>query len=158
MEASGIDERLHQFVRCAEGFAATPNKRSGHHFATRLARVCAGRARPYLEEMYLIRSSVEHLHGPFARLPKRLSKRQALVRLQIRTVQAEALARYLLVRYFLDSALWPHFANRDAASRFWELSPSKLQALWEGRLGLAAIAEEFDLAGLARELEWNEDL
>lgn len=142
-ESGNLDQRLHQFVRSAEGFAVPPFRQSGEHFARRLGRLCAGAAKRQLRELYTIRGGIEHLHGPFDRLPK-LSKRKQHLRLLVRCFEAEALARYLILTYLANPPLWSHFASRSAIDAFWSLKPSKLRALWPSRIHYPLIAKEFN--------------
>ena len=142
-EAPYLDERLHEFVRCAEGFANPPFGQSAVHFAARLSRLCAGRSRHDLKQLYAIRSGIEHLHGLESRLPK-VSKRRRFQLMLMRCAQAEALARHLLTTYLLNPALWRHFRDRSAIDAFWALPPSKLRGLWPSRLGLASVVRHFD--------------
>jgi hypothetical protein len=152
-ESPYLDHRLHQFVRAAEGFAVPPIHKSRDHFAERIGRLCAGRARPQLRELYTIRSGIEHLHGGYDRMA-RLSKRNRHVRLITRTIEAEAVARYLLRTYLLNPNLWPHFQERAAIEAFWSLPRRRMHALWPARLLFSSISNEVDLTnveGLGRD-------
>jgi hypothetical protein len=142
-ESGDLDFRLHQFVRCAEGFAVPPFKQSGKQFTKRLARICAGRCTKVLEQLYTIRGGIEHLHGPFDRLPQYSHRRRHRLLLQ-RCVQAEAFARYLLVTYFQHPALWTHFADRPSVDAFWALRPAKLKELWPTRIAFDRILDQFE--------------
>ena len=148
-EAQSVDERLHQFVRCAEAFAAS---RDGKQFVGRLSRLCGGHHRRQLRQMYAIRSSIEHLQGPYARLPRSATKRERHVLFLRRCVEAEALARYLLTAYLLDRRLWKHFRDRTRVSAFWALSGSALRSVWPSRLGFDWVSSSFDLASVRRHL------
>ncbi len=142
-ESPHLDDRLHQFVRCAEGLAVP---RNAVEFTNRLSRVCAGRNRNHLREMYQIRSGIEHLHGPYDRLPKRLRKGQRHQGLLMRTVEAEALARYLLTTLLMNPTLWPHFRDRTTIDAFWKLPAKQFNTLWPGRLAFPSILRSFDSA------------
>lgn len=146
-ESGDLDERLHQFVRAAEGFATPAN---AVQFSDRLARLCAGRSRNHLQHIYRIRSGIEHLHGPYDRMPKRASKRERFRLLLKRTVEVEALARYLLTTYLLYPALWPHFESRSAIDAFWSLRPSKRRALWSTKIDFPSILRSFDSPAVAQ--------
>jgi hypothetical protein len=106
-ESPELDVRLHQFVRCLEAFVMPRIGNSAECFADRLRELCAGRAHADLKECYVIRSGIEHLHGPFERMPKRLRGTKD-ARLALRAVQAEGMARYMLTYYLLHQSLWPH--------------------------------------------------
>lgn len=145
-ETAELDARFHQFVRAAEGFAVSYG---ADQFADRLASFCAGRSRDHLEQIYRIRGGIEHLHGPYDRMPKTLSKRERFSFLLKRTVEAEALARYLIVTYLRHPALWPHFESRSTIRAFWSLRPAKRAALWPTKLNFPSILRDFDSAAVA---------
>jgi len=149
-ESGNLDQRLHQFVRCMEGFVAPPFKQSGVQFAKRLKRLCAGRASRQLRDLYTIRGGIEHLHGPYDRLPKGLSKRERRTRLLIRCFEAEALARYLILTYLRNPPLWPHFITRASIEAFWALKPAQFRSLWPTRIHYPSISKEFDYQALER--------
>lgn len=146
-ESAELDERFHQFVRAAEAFAAPAN---AHQFTDRLARLCAGRSRQHLRSIYRIRSGIEHLHGPYDRIPRRASKRERFRILLQRTLEAEALARYLLVTYLQHPALWPHFESRSAIDAFWSFPPAKRRVLWSTKLHFPSIIRGFDRTAVAQ--------
>jgi hypothetical protein len=140
-ESHALDQRLHQFVRCAEALAAPWN---GTEFTKRMSSVCAGRCQSHLRQLYQIRSAVEHLHGPFARLPGRIRKEERQQFLQMRTVQAEALAHYVLTTILMNQSLWPHFRDRKTIDAFWKLPARQFNTLWPGRLAFPAILRAYD--------------
>lgn len=147
LESADLDERFHQFVRSAEGFAAPAN---AVQFTDRLARFCSGRCRQHLNQIYRIRSGIEHLHGPYDRMPKGSSKRQRFSILLQRTVEAEALARYMLVSYLLQPDTWPNFESRPAIDAFYSLPRAKQRALWPTKLHFPSILRDFDFVAVAR--------
>ena len=147
-EAGDLDQRLHQFVRCAEGFAVPPFKQSAVRFADRLGTVCAGRSRPYLKQLYSIRSGIEHLHGPFDRMPRRLSVAQRELRLLQCCLQAETVARYLLHTYLVNPGLWPHFESRTSIDAFWALDTRTRRKLWPTRLAFDKIRSNLDRSAI----------
>jgi hypothetical protein len=148
MESPYLDQRLHQFVRCAEGFAVPPFKQSGKQFAKRLKRVCAGSAQRQIEQMYTIRGGIEHLHGPYDRLPP-MSTRKQWTRVLVRTVEAEALARYLILTYLTHTDLWSHFRRRADIDDFWNFKPRDFKRLWPTRIAFASIQSSFDYHALS---------
>lgn len=140
-EANFLDLRLHQFLRSAEGFAVPAN---GRELANRLGRVCAGRSRQHITQLYRIRSRIEHLHGPYDRLPNHLSKRGRIRRLLERCVEAEALSRYLILTYLLNPELWQHFRTRKTIQDFWKLKEKELRERWPTKLAFERILTDFD--------------
>lgn len=151
-EAVELDLRLHQFVRCLEGFVAPPFGKSAVHFADRVRRLCVGRSRRELRELYAIRSSIEHLHGPYDRMPKS-PKGGRVIRLLQRCIQAEATARYFLLTYLLHPGLRATFANRAGAEQFWSMDTRRLRRAWPTRLGFASILRGFSVEDARRELD-----
>lgn len=146
-EADRLDQRLHQFVRCAEGFAVPPFGQSAVHFATRLRRLCTGHCKAAMKQLYDMRSGIEHLHGPYDRLPKRPAPGR-FQRLLQRCIQAEALSRFLLTVYLLNPGLWPWFKDRDAIQRFWQLSDTQLRALCPVRFAFPSATRVLDRAAV----------
>ncbi len=140
MAAHELDVRLHQFVRCVEGFVLPKNPKADE-FAHRVQRVVGGDHFSELRELYTIRGTIEHLKGPFPTI--RGSATQKHKTLLKRAIQAETLARYFL-RYFLDSPdLRSSFSTESATSKLWSLSDSAFESVWPGRLALAAATRGF---------------
>jgi hypothetical protein len=140
-EAKEIDTRLHQFVRCIEGFT---NPRDAKQFSGRIARVCAGPCRSPIRELYSIRSKVEHLHGPYAGMQKR-PRGGRWLRLVQRSIQVEAVSRYMLQSYLLRPALWPTFETASTLNAFWALPVRQLRSRWGPRLDFPAILRGFNV-------------
>ena len=136
-EADRLDQRLHQFVRCAEGFVAPYN---AEQFSSRLRRLCVGHCLPALKQLYAIRSGIEHLHGPYDRFPKP----GKVARLLQRCVQAEILARFLVTVYLQNSLLWPWFRDRNTVVAFWALSKKQMKELWPVRLAFPSATTVLD--------------
>ena len=80
-----------------------------------------------MEQLYAIRSDVEHLHEH-----KYLENYDRDVRLDL--VQKEAIvehiARNALAHIIGTPSLWPHFGNTGTLGPFWKLSPADRQAIW----------------------------
>lgn len=143
-EADRLDHRIHQFVRCAEGFAVPY---TAVQFTQRLKKLCVRRCKPALKQLYDIRSGIEHLHGPYDRLPKR-PKPGKVTRLLQRCVQAEILARFLITTYLSQPTLWPWFSDRAAIDGFWAQSDKQLHATWPRRLAFPSATSVLDPAAL----------
>ncbi len=148
-EAPELDLRLHQFVRCIEGFVVPPFRDSAVHFADRVALVTVGRRRRALKELYRIRSGIEHLHGPYDRMAKRPAGGK-LLRLVQRCIQAEAVARYMLHTYLLQPALWSTFRRRSSVDAFWQQPAKYLRKHWPSRIAFDSILASFDFADFER--------
>ena len=147
-ESDELDVRLHQFIRCAEGFAVP---RDAKQFAARMALVCAGRCIRTLNELYAVRSGIEHLHGPYERFPKRM-RGDRRTRLFRRCLEAEALARYLLATYLLDESLWGSFDDRPSASSFWAAPESQFRRRWPDRLPIDLVRRRLNVQDIERHI------
>lgn len=142
-----LDQRLHQAVRCVEGFVHPGQSGLRKRFAERcqlfLGRSAAMKA--FLEELWDLRSVVEHLHGPF-RIITEPGERERRVALLRRTIEAESLARYCIETFLDTPGLWPHFADEAAVEAFWALPQTKQRGIWGARLDLAQLDLHFDPA------------
>jgi hypothetical protein len=76
-----------------------------------------------------------------------------LLRLVRKTLQAEATARYFLMTYLSQPALWPTFRTQNGANSFWALGTRQLRAQWPGRLAFSRILRPFDPAQARRDLD-----
>jgi hypothetical protein len=138
-----LDTRLHQFVRVVEGFILPTGKQKRDIFASRVGQIVSGISSKSLGQLYTIRGTVEHLHGPTKSL--RGTPRERHKVLMLRAIQVETLARYF-IGLFLDSPdLWPHFSTISATKKFWLLSPSEQKALWSNGVDLSSVEREFKL-------------
>ena len=140
MAAPEMDVRLHQFVRCVEGFVL-PKTSKADEFAHRAQRLVEGDHFSELRQLYTIRGTIEHLKGPMTAIEgSPIEKERTLLR---RCIQSETLARYCL-RYFLDNAhLRAHFASETATQKLWALPDGEFRKLWPGRLSLAGATRGF---------------
>ena len=136
-----MDVRLHQFVRSIDAFL---NSHKAEQFSKRLGLVCAGRCKAALDELYGIRSGIEHLHGPYKRMAKN-PRGGRLLRLGHRCTQAEAIARYMLQTYLLRPSLWPTFEQVSSIDAFWNAPTGRLRSLWGPPLHFPSILRHFEL-------------
>jgi hypothetical protein len=140
MAAPEMDVRIHQFVRCIEGFVL-PRPISADVFAERAQRLVKDDHYKELRNLYEIRGSIEHLHGPFKAIRAAEEDRHQI--LLKRTIQAETLVRYCL-RYFLDTPeIWTHFMTSRQTQTLWNLSPTDFETIWTGKLALGAATRDF---------------
>jgi hypothetical protein len=121
--------RIHQFVRCVEGFVF-PDTGSTRKQMTSRSELFLGPGQHALTQtLFDIRSSVEHLHSP-AQVVNNMDPKKAALELSEWSFKSEAVARYCLRRLFTTPSLWPHFADDAALAAFWKLSNSQRAALW----------------------------
>lgn len=121
--------RLHQFVRCIEGFILPRKSSTEKQFVSRTELFIGPRHHPLMHILYQIRSAVEHLHGPFKAISGK-SKRERHIELLRYTIQAEAIARHCLNRLFFNRSLWKYFEDDSMLEKFWALSSQERQSLW----------------------------
>jgi hypothetical protein len=152
-EAVHLDQRLHQFVRSIEAFVVPPFKNSAVEFARRLCRVCAGEPFAPLKELYDLRCGIEHLHGPYDRMPQGLSAHERRTRLAERCIQAEALARFILRVFLAHSELWHSFISRASIDAFWQLPDAAFSAAWPSRLAFGGVLNDVDYGEIDRSVD-----
>lgn len=140
--ASPLDERLHQFVRAAEGIIDADFKNGAKIFAHRGQEITFGNFQNDYREMYVIRSSTEHLRGPLARIKAPSAERETIMR--HRTIQAETLARFCLWYFLGSERLWPHFRDDSTIEAYWQLPHSQRRKLWTSRVDMAGALREFN--------------
>jgi hypothetical protein len=143
LRSTSYDDRIHQSVRCVEGFVHPGRQYIKKAFTERAQFFTGRRYKDLLDNLYDIRSVVEHLHGPF-RAVTATGERERLLTLGLRAMQAEALARFCLKVVLSDERLWPHFADENAIEAFWALPEIKRRLLWPTRLGVEAVTRMFD--------------
>lgn len=136
------DFRLHQFVRCIEGFLSVEAGATKRQFKSRTELFVGPRHHDFMDRLYEVRSMVEHLHDPVECYSG--SKFERWLALWRDAVVAEELARYTIRRFALQDALWHHFRNDAAARAFWEdLSSTDRRELWGAPADLDVIADSF---------------
>jgi hypothetical protein len=144
-----LDRRLHQFVRCVEGFVYPGRSGLKKRFVER-AQLFIGQGsvqRSLLTNLWDVRSVVEHLHGPFEAIdaPGERGRRLRLLR---RAIEAEAIARHCIETFLDHPQLWEHFTTNAAAENFWQLSGKKRRDLWGASLELSMLDYHFDEADI----------
>jgi len=130
-------DSLHQFVRCVEGFIYPDAGSSTKQFKSRTELFLGHGFHGLAEELYDIRSAIEHLHDPFSAIQAG-TERDKRVNLFVRSVQAEALARYCIQRVLDNPTLRTHFETDTAIKGFWKLSQDERRRLWGAPLDINA--------------------
>jgi hypothetical protein len=120
-------DRLHQYCRCIDGLIFSDPGNGKRQFKSRAELFIGPREHAITEQLYAIRSDVEHLHEH-----KYLENYDRNVRLDL--VQKEAIAEYIarnaLAHIIETPSLWPHLGNTATLGAFWQLPPSDRQAIW----------------------------
>lgn len=134
--------RIHQFVRCVEGFILPDAGATERQFKSRTEVFVGPRDHALTEQLYKVRSAVEHLHGPEKEVAGSTDRERGLVVVQ-RAVEAEALARYCIRHLLLNRTLWPHFESDSALASFWALDAGARNKTWGQPLKLASVSAGF---------------
>jgi len=133
-------DSLHQFVRCVEGFVYPDIGRSKRQFKSRTELFLGHGFHQLTEELYDIRSAVEHLHDPVSAIQAE-TERERRVILLVRSTQTEALARYCIQRLLENPTLRTHFETDGAIRQFWTINQDERRRLWGNPLDINAISK-----------------
>jgi hypothetical protein len=136
-----IIDRLHQYCRCIEGLILPGAGQTKKQFKGRTELFIGPRHHDMMDEIYDVRSAVEHLHEnryleTFDR-PTRLD-------LLKKTTIAEHIARTALARIIGQQSLWPHFANTSALAQFWSQPAAERQKIWGDPIDPLQAVADFD--------------
>lgn len=142
------DVRLHQFVRCVEGFILPEIGKTKKHFKQRSELFLGTEHTALLEELFDLRSQAEHLHDVLDFFPVSSRKTKYLLLFQ-RAFEAEAIARYCISRFVSKPDLWPYFQNDDTLREFWQLEPKVRGQLWGEPMAMQAISSQFESSHIA---------
>ncbi len=137
-----VEKRLHQFVRCVEGLIRPDIGSTEKQFKSRTELFLGPKHHSLIEQLYRIRSAVEHLHDPLTPIMAGSVPDQVRILFQ-RAYQAEALARYCVKRLLLTPDLWPHIRDDKALAAFWALSSEERMRHWGPPLNMDLVSSEF---------------
>lgn len=134
------DERLHQFVRSLEGLIRPDIARTRAQFIHRsqtfaLASSSAVKA---LEDIFDIRSKIEHLHSPLAMLSGSTTAENEEL-LYRRARQADRLARFTLSRVLESDVPREVFKTEASTEEFWKKADDEKRTIWGSRMDLDAV-------------------
>ena len=139
--ASDLLDQIHQYCRCIEGLIRPAIGKTTQQFKSRTELFIGPAHHKLIRALYGIRSDVEHLHeGRYLETFNRevrldLVKKEAIV---------EYIARAALARICSQDALWQHFGNKAALSKFWALSAAKRQQIWGEPIDPMVSITDFD--------------
>ena len=137
MAARYIEDRLHQFVRCVEGFIYPEAGRTRRQFKSRTELFVGTDRHDQMHELFEIRCAVEHLHPAHSAIERGSQREGALVVFE-RAVQAEAIARYCIRRFLESEVVRRQFVDDAAISRFWSVDDDERREIWGAPLDLNA--------------------
>lgn len=129
LKHNALGDRIHQFLRCIEGFIYPDAGNTRRQIASRTELFLGPSHHALMQTMFDIRSDVEHLHGP-GRVINNADLMQTNLQLAEYSFKAEQLARYCLLRLLTTPTLWPHFTDDAALAAFWELPQTDRARLW----------------------------
>lgn len=153
IHSESVDEQLHQFVRCVEGLIKPPKQKSTKKFKSRTELFVGVGQHPVMEELYNLRSWVEHLHHPLGIADGSDGEAANLDGWRhffLRTHQAEEIARHCIRSVYMREDLWPHFCDDESIENFWrtELKQEQQRAederLWGSPISLSELEGRFD--------------
>jgi hypothetical protein len=129
LKAKELGVRIHQFVRCIEGFILPEIGKTRRQFISRVALFIGSGQDEFLGDLFDVRSAVEHLHGPYKDISAhdRIQKDLLLANLGFK---AETITRYCLQRLFTTDTLWSHFKDDEMLEKFWALKPAERERIW----------------------------
>ncbi len=141
-EARLADTRLHQFIRCIEGFVLPRIGSTKRDFQHRTKLFLGHNHTELVGELYEIRNKAEHMHDVFD-LFTELAPHEKWERLFKRTFQAEFIAKHCMRRLLSDEKLWPHFLNDESLNKFWELDQKQQQDIWGNQIDIESEMKNF---------------
>lgn len=142
VHARSPDFRLHQFVRCVEGFIAAEAGCTTKRFKSRTELFVGPSQHMVMGRLYEVRSNVEHLRDPLEKYSG--SRFETYLQLWHDAVTAEEIARSVIRSFILNPSLWPHFKDDSAAAAFWtDVSVDEKRHVWGAPLDLDAIRNAF---------------
>lgn len=128
VEARHFDERLHQFVRCAEAFLGSWNKRE---FSKRALEFTSNIRGDDLKQMFEIRSATAHLADWKNAIAIAGGDKARTKILTLRTLQAQYLAQQLIEQFVCTKALWPHYVDDQSVKNIWKMTQADRADLWQ---------------------------
>lgn len=112
------EERLHQFCRSIDGIIFSRKGQGKRDFRERACDFIDTKPDDIMDEIYEMRSAVEHLRPAESEVQNTDLRRRRL-RVLERSVQSEAIARFALQRVLLNNNLLRQFEDDQAIERFW---------------------------------------
>ncbi len=122
-----VMERIHQFTRCIEGLIAGEAGKTKKQFKSRTETFIGPRYHDLMDELYELRSAVEHLND---NIHLEEFNREARIALAKFEATSEWIARSCLEKILLNEEVLIHFGNIDSIKVFWQLSNAERQKIW----------------------------
>jgi|GEM_PF-2307218 len=125
------DERLHQFCRCIDGIVLSGKGSGKKDFKSRTALFIGSGHETVAEEIYEMRSAVEHLRPAETEAIDCSDLKAQRTRVLVRAVQTEIIARRCLNRILLCADLLRRFENDEQIRQFWKLPENERKQAWK---------------------------
>jgi hypothetical protein len=123
-------DRIHQFTRCIEGMIASKQGHTKRQFKSRTEILIGPTHHALMEELYGVRSDIEHIHE-YNHLDA--CDRTTRIRLAQLGAVSEWIARSCLTRILIDRSRMEHFGSVSALGQFWAKPMAERQAIWGSR-------------------------
>jgi hypothetical protein len=139
-----VGERLHQFVRTIEALVKPGIGKTKRHFIHRcqtFAQDSSNDIRKLLEEIYEIRSAIEHLNTwetALNHIPENERECHGL----FRSYQGELLAGQTYIRLLSDEDLLTIFQTDESIEKFWKLKDHDRRTRWGIPIDLERLASK----------------
>jgi hypothetical protein len=143
IEERNVAEKLHQFLRCVEGFIIPEQGNTQSRLKSRTEVFIGPGHHERVTEWFNIRSAVEHLHPPDDTVPGE-DVRTRRLRIMRRALEVEAVARHCLQRVLLNAELRGRFLTDDDIEAFWDAARDDRQGMWGEPLDLGQVEDSFE--------------
>ena len=124
------DERLHQFCRCIDGIILSGKGSGRKDFNSRTALFIGSGHEVIADEIYQMRSAVEHLRPAESEAVACADLKAQRTRVLTRSVQAEMIARHCMRRILMTDNLLCQFKDDTYIGQFWTQSDSDRRSAW----------------------------
>jgi hypothetical protein len=124
------DERLHQFCRCIDGIILSGRGSGRKDFKSRTALFMGAGNEDVADEIYQMRSAVEHLRPAESEAVGCANLKEKRTRVLVRDVQAEMIARHCLTKILTDDNLLQQFKDDSNIEQFWVESDCVRKCRW----------------------------
>lgn len=120
-------DRIHQYCRCVEGLIRPAAGKTKAQFKSRTEIFIGPGHHDLMDDLYDIRSDVEHLHE-YKHLQN--PDKEKMLLLDKMEENIEFIARMTLARIICDGRLWQFFRTAEALEGFWALPKGERQDIW----------------------------
>ena len=138
-----IYERIRNYVRTIEAFIIPDQGCTGRKFKSRTELFIGSGYHDFFEDLYSLRSAIEHLHDPFKILEGNTYEEKYKNMFEI-CFKAEMIARYCLKHFIIHEDIWSSFMPNEAISTFWAKTPEERREIWGKELDFDELSKKFD--------------